>query len=354
MDAQSLITLAQIMIALILVLVSVNLYLVLKLKEIDPFAKWNANAINGGMFVIFGVVGAIAAGVTTSVYWDKMILVANAASEHGDKIDNMFWNTMYVTIFVVTVSCGLLFYYSWRYRGKEGRKATFYPENNMLEIIWTVIPAIVLSLLVFDGVIKWHGIFAEPPEDSMKIELTGRQFDWTIRYPGQDIEFGKSSVQYIDIAQNNVLGLNFEDQRSHDDVVTTEIHLVKGKPVNFSIRALDVLHSATLPHFRMKMDAVPGMPTSFWLTPTKTTEEMRNDTGNPDFNYELSCQQICGGGHWNMRRVVIVETQEEYDAWIKDQTPLYTSWKETYGPVDAPKKDLATQEAEEDGAISMK
>ena len=94
------------------------------------------------------------------------------------------------------------------------------------------------------------------------------------------------------------------------------MHLVVNKPVRLVINAKDVIHDVGLTHFRMKMDAVPGTPTTMWFTPTKTTEQMKKETGNPDFVYEISCDQMCGKGHYNMRGEIIVETQEEFDVWM--------------------------------------
>lgn len=354
MDIQLLIQIAQVLIVAILIMVSVNLYLVLKLKEIDPFAQWNPTAINGGLFMAFGIFGTVAAIMGISAWNDKMIFLHEAASAHGREIDGMMMNTMYVSIAVVVITCGLLFFYSWKYRYKPGRKALYYPKNDKLELVWTIVPAVVLTLLVADGVMTWHGIFRDVPEEAIEIEMMGRQFDWTIRYPGGDEKFGESSIQYINDAQNNIMGLNWEDQAGHDDIVTNEIHLPVGVPVNFKIRSRDVLHSATMPHFRMKMDAVPGMPTSFWLTPEVTTAEMRERTGNPEFNFEMSCQQICGGGHWNMRRVIVVETMEEYQRWLGGQQPLYSFWQENYGGGEDPVKDLAEEETStEEQPITM-
>jgi len=357
MEAQSLINIAQILIGGILLLVLVNLYLVVKLKEIDPFRRWDADGINGFLFIFFGVVGMVVAGIAAFKWYDLMILVKNPASEHGQDIDRMFWNTMWVSVAVVILTNTLMFYYAWRYRSKPGRKALYYPANDTMEIIWTAIPAVVLILLIGDGIRTWHNIFRDPPSDAIQIELNGKQYDWTIRYPGTDDEFGLTSVEYINDAQANTIGFNFEDEKGHDDIVVTEIHMPVNRAVNFTIKSRDVLHSATLPHFRMKMDAVPGMATNFWLTPTMTTEEMREKTGNPEFNYEMSCQQICGGGHWNMRRVIIVETEEEFQQWLNEQKPFYATWKENNAPDTKesaePDTQMAEEEVETDRTLSM-
>jgi len=95
------------------------------------------------------------------------------------------------------------------------------------------------------------------------------------------------------------------------------------KPVKLIIGAKDVIHDVGLAHFRMKMDAVPGTPTTMWFTPTMTTKDMIKDTGNPDFVFEISCDQMCGKGHWSMRGTIVVETQEEFDAWMASRKPQY-------------------------------
>lgn len=347
MDAQSLISLAQLLLVLILGLVCLNLYLVFRLKEIDPFKDWNSTTINAGMFLAFWIVGIIASSVATYVWWDEMIMVQNSVSDQGQRIDGMFWRTMAVTILVVLLTNSLLFFYGWKYRTKPGRKALFYPENHRLELLWTVVPAIVLVALIFDGVIAWNGIMADAPDDAVEIELNAKQFDWTVRYPGADMEFGEAHVRYINEAQANTLGFNFDDRSGHDDIVATEVHMPVNRPVKFTIKSRDVLHSATMAHFRMKMDAVPGMETYFWITPNKTTAEMRKELGDDTFNYELSCQQICGASHWNMRRVVVVETEEEYNNWLKSQQPFYNQWRQlNAGNIDAEENSLEKEKLE--------
>ena len=101
------------------------------------------------------------------------------------------------------------------------------------------------------------------------------------------------------------------------------MHLVVNKPVKLIIGAKDVIHDVGLVHFRMKMDAVPGTPTTMWFTPTKTSKQMVEETKNPDFVYEISCDQMCGNGHTGMRGTIIVETQEEFDAWMATKKPQY-------------------------------
>ncbi|NOK86080.1 MAG: cytochrome c oxidase subunit II [Chloroflexi bacterium AL-W] len=344
MDFQLLFTSIQVLLALILVMVALNLYLVFRLKEIDPFAKWNPNLLNGGGMLMFYVVGIAAATWSSIAVYDELMLVTNAASEHGKEIDRIFWNTMVVTILVVVITNFLLFYYSWKYQAKPGRKALFYPHNGRLELVWTVIPALVLTVLVFDGVGVWHDIMRPAPENAIQVEVNGKQFAWTFRYQGFDNEFGQSNVTYIDEGKGNELGINLDDKRGYDDLVTRELHFPVGVPVNLNIRTRDVLHSATLPHFRVKMDAVAGITTNFHFTPTITTAEMREKMGDSTFNFQMSCQQICGGGHWNMGAKVVVETMEEYQTWIAQQRTFLATYKELNPDFVAPKNLASTKE----------
>ena len=146
----------------------------------------------------------------------------------------------------------------------------------------------------------------------------------------------KKYFKKVDAANSNPAGQLWEDPANQDDVfVEQEMHLVVGKPVQLVIGAKDVIHDVGLVHFRLKMDAVPGTPTSMWFTPTYTTKEMKAKTGDPDFVYELSCDQLCGKGHWSMRGVIVVETQEEFDAWLASKKPQYL--------VANPDKDPATK-----------
>ena len=335
MEIQSLISITQLLLLGILALVGYNLYMVFKLKDIDPFKKINANKANGTLFLLFLVVGLIAAVWSTSAWYPLFMFGKDSASEHGEWIDTMWNRGMAVCIFVVVVTNTALFWFAYKYRG-QGQKAVFISHDNKLEIIWTIIPAIVMALLIADGVRNWHRIMDPSDEikaESMDIEFYARQFDWTIRYPGADGELGQTHVKYIDLDRSNTIGFNFDDKKTRDDIVVTEIHVPVNQPIRMNIRSQDVLHSATLAHFRVKMDAVPGMPTTFYFTPTVTTAEMRERKGDPEFNYEMSCQQICGSAHWNMRRVMVVESQEEYDEWLKAQRPFYQTYQELNGLV---------------------
>lgn len=353
MNAAALLNIAQVLLVTIFVFVVINMFLVFRLKDVDPFKKWDPDKINGTLFFLFFIVGLPLAIIGTLNWSDTFTLLIDPASEHGAEIDRMQYNTMIVAILVSVFTNLVLFYFCWRYAYSKDKKALYYPHNNRLEIIWTAVPAVVLTLLVFDGVGVWHDIWKELPEDMevVNIEVNGKQFGWTVRYPGADLEYGETSIGFINEADGNALGFNKEDKRGYDDLVVQELHLPVNKMVHIDIKSRDVLHSMTLAHFRVKMDAVPGMPTYFNFKPTVTTAEMREKKQKPDFNYEMSCQQICGGGHWNMRLIVVVETEEEYNQWLKEQQTFAQFYKSLNG-VDliAGDQPVEAEDAEAEGS----
>ncbi|WP_266362271.1 cytochrome c oxidase subunit II [Tellurirhabdus rosea] len=275
-----------------------------------------SNRINGILFLGFLIFGSIAAAWSFIEATDSFL--PEASTPHGRRTDSLFWLVMAIITLAFFITNALLFFFAFKYQYKEGRKATYYPENHKLELIWTVIPAVVMALLVFTGWRAWRDIMSEAPEDAVVIEITGKQFNWITRYAGADNnKLGNYNYKLIDA--NNEVGIDLSDEASFDDFVSSELHIPVNRPVLLKIRARDVLHSVFLPHFRVKMDAVPGMPTRFWFVADKTTEQMKNETGNPNFKYELACTEVCGRGHFSMKMNVVVEDEESYNAWIAQQ-----------------------------------
>lgn len=297
------------------------------------------NRINGFMMMAFLVLGLI------GVYWCndalKGKILGEAASDHGRKIDDMLYITLAITGVVFVITQVLLFWFAYKYQYSEKRKAFYYPHNNKLELIWTVVPAIFLTVLVGFGLYYWFKITGDAPKNALQVEITGRQFAWIARYPGKDETYGKKYFKNINDPGNNQLGLIWDDPATHDDIVVggNDIHLVVNKPVKIIINSRDVVHDVGLAHFRMKMDAVPGIPTTMWFTPTYTTAEMREKTGNPEFVYELSCDQMCGEGHYSMRGVITVVTQQEYDLWLAKQKSNYAQVQAANAPPAAATTD---------------
>lgn len=285
-------------------------------------ARKQSNKINAFLLLAFLVLGLIGVYYCNELLKDRIL--GEPASDHGVLVDRMLYVTLGVTFVVFLVTQIALFWFAYKYQESDNRKAYFYPHNNTLELIWTVIPAIALSILVGFGIFYWFKITGPAPKDSMVVEVVGKQYGWEFRYPGADGILGKKYFKKVDAANNNPAGQLWEDPANHDDVyVEQEMHLVVGKPVQLVIGAKDVIHDVGLVHFRMKMDAVPGTPTTMWFTPKLTTKEMKVKTGNPDFVYEISCDQLCGKGHWSMRGTIVVETQEEFDAWLASKKPQY-------------------------------
>lgn len=251
------------------------------------------------------------------VVHNKGKLLPEAASEHGPAIDNLFNVTLLIISAVFILTHIVLVYQVYKNVYHKDRKATYFAHSNKLELVWTIIPAAVLTGLIVYGLTVWNNAMHPVNEDPIVMEVYSKQFDWTARYAGRDNTLGKSD--YRKISDSNELGM-LDDKAGNDDIIVKgEFHLVKGKPVRMKFRSRDVIHSAYLPHFRVQMNTVPGMETSFEFTPTITTAEMREKLNNDKFNYVLLCNKICGAAHYNMQMDVIVETQEEYDAWLKEQ-----------------------------------
>jgi cytochrome c oxidase subunit 2 len=266
------------------------------------------------------------------------------ASVHGQWIDDMFWTTMIVIGIVFVLTQILLFWYSYRYQYRADKKAYYYPHNNKLEVIWTMIPAIVMALLVFTGWKNWTKIMNPAPKDAVVVEIMGKQFNWLVRYPGKDNELGL--VKHTLIDATNEFGYDARDKQGHDDIVQpAELHIPKGRPVLFKIRSRDVIHDVWQPHFNVNMHAVPGMPTRFWFVPTKSTADMAEETGNPDFKYEIACSQICGQGHYAMRIAITVDEPEDYEKWLAAQKPFIEQNPELFAKVkeDAPAKVVSAE-----------
>ncbi|MBC7915589.1 MAG: cytochrome c oxidase subunit II [Pyrinomonadaceae bacterium] len=248
---------------------------------------------------------------------------SESASEHGLVLDSMMMTTIIITTIVFVITQILLFGFAFKYSSNDKRKAYFYPHNDTIEKIWTVVPAIALTVLVLYGFFTWRTI-TNPSQAEIKsalnVEITGEQFKWNVRYAGANNEFGLRNYKLT--SPTNALGIDFKDPKGWDDKLGGEIVLPVNKTVRFTIRSKDILHSFYIPDFRAQINAVPGMPTYFNLVPRLTTEQMREKTGNPAFNYILLCAKICGAGHYNMQYTVKVVTEKEYAEWLTKQ-PLF-------------------------------
>ena len=294
-----------------------------KVSEIQGKPVINWSSINSKLLLVFLVVGMITA-IWEFVHHGKWTVYAtDAASEHGAEYDSMFFITVAITGFVFVITQILLFWYGYKYRADGKRKAIYYPDNHKLELIWTVIPAIVLTVLVIRGLKTWNDIMNHRDEKATVVEVFGFQFGWNARYAGADNKLGNHDFRQIGVV--NALGVDPKDPKSQDDIIVNELHFAAGKPVSLKFRAKDVIHSAYLPHFRVQMNVVPGLPTQFNFTPTVTTAEMRTKLNNPKFDYVLLCNKICGGAHYRMKMKVVVDSPEDYAKWLSTQPNLAAS-----------------------------
>ncbi|MCW3080697.1 cytochrome c oxidase subunit II [Segetibacter sp.] len=350
----------------VLVLLFVVIFQIAKASEYvailkgEEKARKHDNKINGFLMIAFLVLGLI------GVYYCHEILkgrvLSESASIEGEKVDEMLNITLAVTGIVFIITQVLLFWFAYKYQESEKRKVFFFPHNNTMEVVWTVVPAIVLSILVVIGLRNWFIFTGDAPKESLIVEVTGRQFGWIFRYPGKDNQFGKRYFRNIDPSNNN-LGLVWADNKelnqkadpaTFDDIVNDNtMYVIKGRPVKLIIGSRDVIHDVGLVHFRLKMDAVPGIPTTLWFTPKYTTAEMKTKTGNSNFQYEISCNQMCGNGHYSMKGIIEVLEEDEYYAWIAKQKPYYYGAFPEKDPSAAPPTPGGVPSSSPDSAASI-
>lgn len=301
------------------------------------------NKINGILLVGFMVVGLGLMVYMTLRYNQYMLPVA--ASEHGVEIDNLLnWNFAVIgLVFFITQIA--LFWFAYKYRYNKERRAYFYPDNHKLELIWTIIPTIVLSALIVTGLASWNKITQSEHTDGMKIEIYGYQFNWIARYAGKDNKLGSS--YYKNINDENALGVNYNDPAAADDIMTkgNEMHLPVGIPIAMEFHAREVLHSAYFPHLRTQMNCVPGMTTSFYFKPTITTDEMRKITKNEKFDYILLCNKICGVAHYTMKMKVVIDTSEDFKKWLKGEKKVVPAQPSGAKTVSSASEENANQVA---------
>ena len=338
----------------VLALIAIALWQITKIFELSQPKKTNTqvaddddNRWNGQLMFAFLI---FIYAITLFSFWKwGDVLLPDASSEHGLEYDNLMWISFAIIFFTQTITQALLYYFAYKYRGEKGKKALFYADNDRLEAIWTIIPVIALAGLILYGLYTWTDIMTvEENEDALVVELYAQQFNWKARYAGEDGVLGDANVRFLqDFDGKNLVGIDATDPNGFDDVVVQELHLPAGREVIFKMRSQDVLHSAYMPHFRAQMNCVPGMITEFAFVPTITTEEIRQtedikakvkkinairrensqaliakgeEALEPYvFDYLLLCNKICGASHYNMQMKIIVETPEEYEAWMSQQ-----------------------------------
>jgi cytochrome c oxidase subunit II len=317
-----------------------------------------------------------------------------AASVHGAEIDWLMNLNLIIIIAVFFLTNALLFIFSFKYVRKPGVPAFYYPHNNKLEMLWTVVPAMVLAVIIILGLKTWNEVTSDASPEAIRVELFSKQFDWTARYAGKDNELGKfdyklttdnnelalmttatidTAIRLMEVGPSGIKTLESklndrkimlvpedrekmeddlsrkerlirllyqmkekhnpkDDAAAWDDIIQKDtLYLCKGKEYEFNFRSKDVIHSAFFPHFRAQMNTVPGLTTKFKFTPDKTTAEMRDIKGDQNFHYVLLCNKICGGAHYKMKMMVVVMEEDDYNSWMKGK--MTKTFRDMYFPV---------------------
>jgi cytochrome c oxidase subunit 2 len=293
---------------------------------------------NQGKYAIYFMVFLYAMMIYCLIFMNVLMLPESASIE-GEHDDILFNITFWLIGIVQFIMQFLIFYFTFKFRGKKENKAKFYADSHKLELIWTVTPAIVLVVLIGYGLWQWNNVMDLSDEkDALVIEVYSQQFRWDARYAGEDNTLGIGNVNYI--KGINTMGVDMTDKNAQDDKQVTELYLPKGRKIHFKFRSQDVLHSAYMPHFRAQMNCVPGMVTEFGFTPKYTTKEMRmlseviekakginkiRKAKGEDFyvfDYLLLCNKICGASHYAMQMKITVVEVDEYNKWIAEQPTL--------------------------------
>lgn len=367
-----------------------------KIRGREPYHITESENNMNALLVLFSVVGLSSMFFfLNDRYYNPSTMLPNA-SKHGIEVDKLL-HTNFVVISIAFLLCQvLLSWFAYKYRYNKTRRATHFAHSTKLELVWTILPAIVLVFLIGKGLIVWN-LQMWPKEDPNKltIEMYSRQFDWTARFSGEDKTLGDANFTMI--SDDNILGViipetidkqlakckkdlaeidsllkysfpnqkkykelksarrrkNFQIQRviefknlskdkdykaGYDDIVLQqEIHIPKDRTIELMIRSQDVIHAVYMPHFRVQMYAVPGVQTRFTFVPIVSTAEMREKLGKPDFDYILYCNNICGAAHFNMQMKIVVDTPEDYKKWIDSQ--------KTFGSAYLPETDVKTTDS---------
>lgn len=226
------------------------------------------------------------------------------------------WGSIDVILYITAAICGVVFvlvtlFMIWsiyKYRNRDGHNSAHYePDNKKLETWLTILTSIGIIGMLAPGLLV-YGDFVNVPEEATEIEVFAKQWSWSYRLPGEDGQLGKSSIRKI--SATNPFGLDENDPAGQDDILisSSELHVPINKPVKMVLRSQDVLHNYYVPQIRAKMDIVPGQISYFWFEPTEIGR------------YEVLCAELCGVGHYNMRGILAIDSQTDYDSWLKQQS----------------------------------
>jgi cytochrome c oxidase subunit II len=227
-----------------------------------------------------------------------------AISSHAAALDRQFLITIIVVGVAFTAAQIGLGYMVWKYREDAARSRAVYTHgSSKLEVIWTVVTAIIFIGLAVMGQSVWASLrFNDAPPGSYQVEVVSQQFQWNFHYPGTDKVFGRTDPNLIDDSSLNFIGLDDADPNARDDAVHSVLAIPAGRPVELLLRSKDVIHNIWVPQLRFKQDLVPGMVIRVHFT------------ANTPGKYELACAELCGQLHFKMKSYLLVLPDDELGA----------------------------------------
>ncbi len=244
-----------------------------------------------------------------------------AASAHAGAIDTMIDAVHYLMLALLIVWGAFFLYTLMRFRAGRNPKADYVGVKSKMSTYGEVAVAIAEGILLLGfSIPMWAERVDERPSESEStvLRVVAQQFAWNVWYPGADGVFGDADPYLTDEATNPV-GLDRDGAGADDIWTVNQLHLPVDKPAIIHLSSKDVIHSFNLPNMRVKQDAIPGLSIPIWFVPTKTTEQIREEVGNPDYVYEIACAQLCGNSHYSMRGFLTVHTEEGFQAWLDEE-----------------------------------
>jgi cytochrome c oxidase subunit 2 len=248
------------------------------------------------------------------------------ASAHAAEIDHVLGLEHLMMLVLFLFWSGYFVYVLFRFRSGAHKTASYHGIKGTWSVYLVFLVGIAEgALLIGYEIPQWRDrLYHVPPADqSTVVRVVGQQFAWNVHYPGKDGRFGRTDIALV--SPDNPLGLDRRDPDAKDDITTINLLTVPvGRPVVVHLTSLDVIHSLGIYEMRVKQDATPGVDTPVWFVPTVTTAEMRRRLNKPDFEYEITCSQLCGLGHFRMRAFLSVVTDEDYQRFLTEEAPPAT------------------------------
>jgi cytochrome c oxidase subunit II len=229
-----------------------------------------------------------------------------AISDHGPRVDAQFMITITVVGIAFTVAQVGLGWVVWKYRDTSATtRATYSHGNNRLEVVWTVVTAIIFISLAVMGQRVWASLHLHAaPADAYTVEVVAQQFSWNFHYHGKDGVFGRTDPKLIDDSALNYVGIDDTDPNAKDDAVVPTLVVPVNRPVQLILKSKDVTHSFFVPQLRFKQDLVPGMAIPVHFTVNKIGK------------YELACAELCGMNHYKMKSYMLVLPENEFNELV--------------------------------------